>query len=325
MDSFNRLVMLDQSGPVPIDGAFSIEENNDLVYNVRESRQFRSKFKLNKELRFKGAWRLTKDHNLELGALENKSSPCQGTLNLKSKIISADADSLAFEVSSIDKKGSSHLRLLKLLGTWRCDEKNRIIFTLKKEAQPNKLIFGTSWELDNNQQISYSYQKTSLKKKEKERHSFSFKGYWQVCAANKIAYVLSGDSDSALDFYVSIESPNLYPQEGVMKYRLGAGVKDAAHSKLIVLYGQWKFGRRAGLLFEMQYGKDGVHSLEFGIDLIIDKKDKVTFSLKDEQAQPLGINVIFSKKFLADSGEMFLRLNLKKGKPSVFGGIKIPF
>lgn len=324
VDEHNRLVVKDGHRDVPVKGVFSLNEDNDLVYTISESINFLKKYNLTKKIHFTGSWGLNQNHDFELSC-NQKSGDYFDTLILRGKIISAEAHAVLFELITTDSKGAQHFKALKFTGDWRADEKNRLIFTLKKENKPDLICFGATWELNKYQQISYSYQKTNLVTKKSQRQEVAFDGFWQIDASNKISYHFTGDSSALFDFYVRLESPTVYPQEGIIKYRLGAGYRQSRREKIISLQGQWKFNRRLGLNFEMQYAAGAVHSIEFGIDVMPDKKDKVSVSLKSQDGAPLGLTVIFSRKLLTADAEAFLKLQVLRGDAAVLGGVKIPF
>lgn len=324
VDERNRLLIRDKAASIPVNGVFSLDQENNLSYTVSETASFLKKYRLTRKIDFKGSWKLDKDHNFQLQCTEKSAGP-SGTLVLRGKILSLQAHAIAFELVSSGGKGSQHFRVIKFSGDWQADARNKFNFYLKKQYAPDVICFGADWTLDRNQQISYAYLVKNLVTGKKEKHEFSFEGYWEINAANRISYHLSGDPDSSFDFYVRLESPTVYPQDGIIKYRLGAGWRGSRRDKVLSLFGAWKFSRRAGLNFEMQYKDDRLHSIEFGIDVILDRKDKISVALKDQDGVPLGLSVVFSRKLLAADSEAFLKLQLLEGKTAVFGGVKLPF
>lgn len=324
VDEHNRLLVKGNGGDIPVKGAFSLNEDNNLVYTVSESASFLKKYKLTRKINFKGNWKLDHNYDFQLQCVQKSGEPFDSFV-LRGKIISLEAHAVLFEIVTADSKGSQHFRVLKFTGDWQADGRNRFSFWLKKEYKPDLITFGATWELNKNQEISYSYQKTNPYNRKKEKHEFSFNGFWEINAAHKITYHFSGDSGVFFDFYVRLESSTVYPQEGVIKYRLGAGYRESRRDKAIILMGEWKFSRRAGLNFEMQYKDNHVHSIEFGIDVILDKKDKISVALKDQDGVPLGLSVVFSRKLLVADSEAFVKLQLLEGKTAVFGGVKLPF
>jgi len=62
----------------------------------------------------------------------------------------------------------------------------------------------------------------------------------------------------------------------VIKYRIGIGLREekTSSTKIISLYGTWKFSRKAGLTFAMDYGKGKFKKIEFGTEIYLTKKMK---------------------------------------------------
>jgi len=328
-------------------GDFSIDKNNQLIYWLNEPASWRRQYDLPGKVSFIGNWKINSNYDLELNLDETKSQYKGDRLILKGEIISTDRDTLAFEIISYNKQGLSpaqlnrsstkgtvpafsHIQLLKLTGSWQADEFNRIIFMIKKKALPDIITLEGSWQINKNQQITYSYEKTSLKTKTRTSCVLTFEGFWEINSSNRLAYILSQSTESYFDFRVQIESPNLYPKEGSIKYRIGIGlVKDKpSQMKTVCLYGSWRFSRKAGLTFQMDYGKDGFRALEFGANISLNKKDEIIFFLTDKKKETLGLNITFTHKFLKNcDAETFLRLKglLDKKETVIEAGVRIPF
>ena len=315
--------------PLVVNGRFSVDKDNRLIYWLNEPLEWRRQYNFPRGIVFKGKWQLNSNYDLEL-ILEEAKDQCKGDrLAIKGEIISTDSDTLVFEIKSIDRQGLSHIQLLKLSGIWQADEYNRLSFAVEKKASPDMLILKGIWQVNQNQQIIYVYEKTNLKRKTKTAHSLIFEGFWQINRSHRLTYILERSSSSRFDFRVQIESPNLYPKKGVVKYRLGIGLrgKKAPCDRIICLYGTWKFSRKLGLVFQMDYGQGQVQSLEFGTELSLTQRDKVTFALKNETGERLGINITFTHKFLKQNeAEAFLRLReVLQRESAIETGIRIPF
>ncbi|MCM8781709.1 MAG: hypothetical protein NC828_01440, partial [Candidatus Omnitrophica bacterium] len=208
---------------------------------------------------------------------------------------------------------------------------------VKKSPEPDTLTLCGAWQVNQNQQIVYTYQKADLKTKTKSLKEIKFEGFWGIDGANKLVYILERSTDSRFCFRVQLESPNLYPKEGVIKYRLGVGIKGVTPiglsagrqgtvPKIICLYGTWKFSRKFGLNFQMDYGQNKIHSIEFGANINFSNKNAVIFSLTNKKDEPLGINVVFSHRFLKKlDADSFLRLKRLKQESAIEAGVRIPF
>ncbi|MDP2906014.1 MAG: hypothetical protein Q8O22_06930 [Candidatus Omnitrophota bacterium] len=329
IDSCGRLNIQRKHERVVCDGNFNIDAKNRLIYLLNEPDAWKRKYGLGPDVRFEGKWQIDDQCNLELALGRREEGPASlGSLKLKSKIISVDNDTLTFEVHSRDRQGNSHVRLIKLSGAWQADERNRLTFTVQKRS-PDVLALEGAWQVNKNQQIVYKYEKTGLKSGAKAMQTLVFTGFWDISEKNRLTYILSGSSRSRFDFRVQAGSPSMYPQEGKIKYHLGAGVRQEMRpkAKVVYLYGSWKFSRSCGFSFEMDYGRGRVRAIKFGAQVRLNKQDDVVFALANNREEPLGISVTFSHQFLKSSGaEAFLRL--KTGRRTGSGidiGARIPF
>ncbi len=312
-----------------LNGKFGLDKQNQLIWRLNEPASWRREYNLPNKITFKGRWQLNPNYDLELVLDETKEQFKGDKLALQGEIISIDNDALAFAIKGMDRRGQTHIQLLKLSGSWQADEYNRISFMVeKKNSSPDVLTFKNAWQINKNQQIIYAYEKTSLKIKTKTSHALAFKGFWEINRSNRLTYILSRSSESRFDFRAQIESPNLYPKEGVIKYRLGIGLKDSRlyRTKIISLYGTWKFSRKTSLIFEMEYTKGEIHTLEFGAEINFKENNRVAFNLRNEKGQKLGASVIFTHRFIRrlDSA-FFLRLKQFVRERGIEAGLKIPF
>jgi len=310
--------------PLLAQGSFTSDRNNRLIYWLNEPAPWRKLHNIPPKIAFKGSWRLNKDHDLELVLDKNTSQFAEEVLAIKGNIIGYDRDVLAFEVKSYDRQGLLHIRILKLSVTCFADERNRLSFIVKK--QPGILTLQGDWRLNKNQQIVYTYERQDLKTKKKISNTLTFEGFWQINSENKLTYILKHSVDSRFDFRAQIESPSLYPQKGLIKYRLGFGLREKKRKKVISLYGAWKFSRALGLIFQVDYGNGEIRDIEFAADVAFNKKNEILFGLKSRKGEPLGINVVFTHKFLKSlDAQAFLRLKAVGEERGIDIGIRIPF
>ena len=309
-------------------GKFDIDKDNRLAYWLNEPDSWRREYDLSPQIVFKGKWQLNKNYDLELVLDKTEKQFQDDILVIKGNIISTDRDVLAFETKTYDREGLLHIQILKLSVTWLTDETNRLSFMVKKRS-PDILTLEGNWQINENQQIIYTYEKTDLKTKTKISHTLTFHGFWQISSANKLTYIFRHGSDSKFDFRGQIETPTIYPQKGVIKYRLGVGIREDSPTKekLISLYGVWKFSRQLGLVFQMDYGKGEVKQIEFGADISVSQRNKIIFSLKDRSGEPLGLDIAFTHRFLNKlDAEAFLRLKeVLKRESGIEAGVSIPF
>ena len=291
VDAYNRLVVRREKEELIPQGSFSTDKDNRLIYWLNEPVAWRAKYQLPRKLLFTGQWKLNSDYGLELELRQNRPSFNRETLALKGRIIACEKDTLVFEIHSLKKNGLDSFNLLKLSGNWQADEFNRLTFLVTKKDFPDTLILQGAWQLNDNQQIVYTYEKTNLRTKTKSLQTLVFSGYWQITSASRLSYIISTGVNSKFDFKAQIESPNLYPKEGVIKYRLGIGVREPKKRKaqIISFYGAWKFSRQAGLIFEIDHKNGRLSKLEFGAEVNFQGNNQITFNLTDRKGERLGL------------------------------------
>ncbi len=250
--------------------------------------------------------------------------------NLRKRFIAAESDELVIEtIQTLDKQGLSpkgtvpvsRLRILKLKGTWHANDYNELVFEVTgRKGSPETYTFKGSWKLNNNQQIEYT--------SEDGYDKLTFKGYWNISSANRLVYLLEGNSTSRFEFKVQLEPSTLYPKKGEIRYRIGVGISQSRLTKfrqILILYGEWKFSRNLGLTFQMDYGQSRVKAMEFGAEVTFGH-NKVNFALKNEFGKSIGIILTMTYKFLKSfDAETFIRLKSRKDQQGIEVGISIPF
>ena len=324
--------------PIKVDGQFSLDKDNNLIYLLNQGQSpsgtvpfttWQREYSVPNKIKFKGNWQLSPNYDLELYLDKTKEQFKDDCLRLCGKILCAEAERLVFQIKSRDKRGVNRLSLFNLSGIWQADKFNRIIFQVRKKAKPETLVLKGAWQINNNQQIIYEYQKAELKIKRKIDNALTFSGFWQISSANLLRYIFSHSSQSRFDFRVHLQTPNVYPKKGAIKYRLGIGVKEdlkPARIQVITLYGNWKFSRSLGLYFEMDYGQGKLRRLVFDTEVNLSQRDKVIFKLRDNQGRRLGISVIFRRRFLPKhDAEWFLRLKRDFREKKIDTGVRFEF
>jgi hypothetical protein len=317
---------------VSVDGDLSINSINNLEYWFNSPPDWRRLHSLPDKITFSGMWKLTPQDDLQLlvdrASYMPESFSGISRITINGKIINAESNSLVFEVQSRDKEGMQHVRLLKLSGFWGSDEANRINFSVTKKTAPDILTLSGSWSINNNQHITYKLERYDLVRKQKIKSLLEFSGYWRVTDVNRLAYIFSKGTGSLFDFKAHLETPNVYPKMGVIKYRLGSGVRRGKRTQpaIVCLYGEWKISRKLGLTFDMEYEKGKFRAIEYGAQIDISRKNRVEFSLLTKKGGELGGRVIFTHHFLKSlDAQFFMRLKRLKDEQGIDAGITIPF
>jgi hypothetical protein len=298
----------------PVNGAFRIDEDNTLEYRLHETTSLRDAYGLPSIIAFKGNWRLDLEHQPQLVCGDD-------VLTIRGKMIAADGSSLAYEVKSLNRQGLLHVQILKLSGIWLADGDNRLSFVVKKRS-PDIVALQGAWQIDNNQQISYTYEREDLATKRKTSQTVLFQGFWQITRANKLTYILEGGTDSKFEFRGQIETPTIYPQRGAIKYRLGMGLRQ---DKRVTLYGTWKLSRALGLDFLMRYGAGKVRAIEFTAEISFARRNACVFRLKGDDGKFLGADIVFTHDFLkASDSRAFVRLKAQR-EAGIEAGVEVVF
>jgi len=292
-------------------GEFKLDENNNLIYFINKPASWCRKYNIPNKIEFRGKWRLTSNHDLALDIEEKEERWQKKSLVLKGEVLDCKENCLIFKVKSRLSPALTRFSLLKLKGRWRADKFNRITFEVSKKEKPDILTFKGAWSLNGNQQIIYKYEKL----KTKFKRGLIFRGFWDISLRNRLSYILEGSeagsrasSLSGFDFRAYLGSPNVYPAKGKIKYRIGIGLKKERVKRTVTLYGIWKFSRKLGLIFEMDYA-GRIRRIQFAATVDLSRKDRITFTLRDKENKPLGMSLTFRRRFLPRKDfEYFLRL-----------------
>ena len=231
-----------------------------------------------------------------------------------------EGDTLRSRVSP-NNSPRQELRLLKLKGTWHANKYNELVFEAAgHKVKPEKFTLKGSWKLNKNQQIEYTAADG--------RDTLIFKGFWKMPSFNKLVYVLEGSSTSRFEFKANIESASMRPKKGVVRYRIGIGARKSrktAPGQLLIIEGEWKFGRNLGVNFNVDYGRGKIRGVGFGAEVTFDR-NIVNLSLKSESGKPLGVTLLLTHKlFKKLDAKTFLKLQKLHKEHAIESGFSIPF
>ena len=332
VDTRNRLLIRPSGSKKTISpkGRFMVTKDNGLTFWLNEPPFWKKENNLPDKIRFSGTWQL--DENSDLVFVLDKGR-CQNRgeqLVFKSKLLAVEENSVVFSISSYKETGAriNRIQLFRLTGLWKADRYNRLNFSVGRKLNTDTLVFQGSWEINKNQQVEYIYEKANLKTKTRLSEKFIFRGHWQIVHNRKLAYIFSRNTGSCFEFRVQLQTTNLYPQAGKIKFLLGAGLKKnrSPTPKTICLYGEWKFSRKCGLLFEMAYGAGKIRNLEFGFTVAVRRADSITLNLTDKQNNPLGITITLTHRFLEEhEAQGFIRLRPERKQIGLEAGLTFPF
>ncbi|MCK9615633.1 MAG: hypothetical protein M0R48_09025 [Candidatus Omnitrophica bacterium] len=295
-----------------LDGEFEIGEDNTLSYNVKKSQGIDTP----QQLKLRGKWALDDEHNLVL-TLDKWGNQIAGNkLTLESELIDAKYNKLTFSLTSKDSDGNDHIYIVNLGGRWQADEYNRLTFKVEKESGPaDRITLQGGWEVNNQNQIIYTYEKKGRGKRERITQAITFKGHWDIIGKNRLIYVLNKEINSGFDFQVSVGKP----AERGLQYELGVGA--APSKKTITLFGNWKVDKNLGLLFEMPCAEGQIRSIVLGGWAKMDKNSRLEVRLENKLGEDLGIDVKLSRNILEGQGEAFIQALGSRKEVSIVAGL----
>ncbi len=302
--------------PKVIPGRFVVEQNS-LVYLVDDPKGWQKDFDFPTRIRFRGKWWLSREHNLIM-LLDDSSD----TLTLRGRICRPEGNVFTFWLRSRKFKDTSEVSFIKLAGIWRADKNNRLTFEVTERQARGTLTLRGIWDIGKNNQIIYRYQQL----KTKDKHELIFRGSWDISDKNKVGYLIEKSRGSRFDFRAYLQTPNLYPAKGLIKYRISVGLASKWEERVLVLAGEWKISRAGGLEFELDYKDGRVQRIRFGAVVNLPGRDRIVFSLTNREGRPLGITVTFTKRSLSQKDwEYFIRARRQGKELYLGGGFKLRF
>jgi hypothetical protein len=324
IDPHNRLVIsqTDKKTKLPrfrqvLTGRFKTDKNNSLGYLIKAP--VPRELGIPHQVRLRGQWALTKDHNLQFTLNKWGRQTLGDKLTLQGTILDVHKNSLLFAVTTRTKKDTQSIYILKLQGMWQADKNNRLIFRIKRgKGRYDNLIFTGAWEINKHHQIIYRYQKQELLTKQKRIHTLTFKGYWDIKDKTRISYVLDRTTDSSFTFKTSL---GIFKADYI-KYEVGIGVfgKQKPVKRTVTLFGKWKIKKGIGLTFEVEYENKKLHAIVFGAKAKLTSKDRISFRLRNELNKDIGGELKLSHKILKGDGQAFLRFLKSKEETAILIG-----
>ena len=321
VDPHNRLRVKDSSlrgMRKVLDGQFKITGHNTLTYHVKSP--VPSAIKAPHQIKLKGSWSLTQAHQLRL-TLDKWLRPTFGDeITLQGEILDVKNNALLFALKSRTKDGLPSMYILELSGSWQADERNRLSFRVERgRGRFDALTFDGIWQVNENYQIAYNYQKERLVRKSKETQGLIFKGYWDIRDKARLSYVLEARSGSRFDFNTGI---GIF-KKNYIKYELGIEVSRRKEpvKQGITFLGSWKINKDTGLTFEV--GRQGrrVQSIVFGAQVSLRDKGRVSFSLRNSFNKGLGAELELSRDIFKGGGQAFLRLLEARQELTILAGV----
>jgi hypothetical protein len=301
-----------------VDGTFSVDKNNELVYSVtgvsagddEGLRLPRRAFGAPRnddintiipgKIKLKGTWSIDEKHDLVCTLDAGRTQQARDTLTLKGELIGAEANSIAFALSTKKASGIETIYVLTLSGAWRADKYNRLLFEVEREGgRTEKLLLRGTWEINKYHELIYTYTKSGTRAVQ----SLTLKGHWDIVDKYRIAYSVCGESRSRCEF--GVEFARYDTDKRAFKYTVAVGVKP--ETRMLTFKGRWRVRKGLGLMFEMAYRDGEVYSMKFGATCILSGHTECSVELKNTRGKDLGIEIELARELFDGAGQAFVR------------------
>jgi len=323
IDPYNRLVVVDGSLSLPrqrrvLEGAFAMGADNSLEYRVKSPAGSPENFPY--QVKLQGSWSLTADHHLKFSFDRSAGGLSGDALTIAGDIIDAKGDALLFSVTTKRDENIRTIYVLNISGIWQADEFNRLPFKVKRGGLKNDpLLFEAGWEVNKNNEIVYSYERSQTRKGARSLHTFMLKGRWMAGGKGMFAYELNAKSNSAISFKTSCGICG----ENYIKYEIGVMLSRHARpvKRVITLFGAWRIKKGSALFFDVKCADGKIYSISFSAEAKLTAQDTVSFRLTGgPDAEDLGLSFELNHKLIKGDGNAFLRVLQSRGESSVLVG-----
>lgn len=325
LDPYNRVIVEQpgKSSDLPLsrrvlDGRFRLDPNNNLSYHIKSP--FAGKDTIPNQLRLRGKWSLTKEHDLKLTLDKSARRTFGDKLTLQGQVIDVRANSLLFAVTTKSKEGVRSTYVINFSGVWNADEHNRLSFRIKKErGKYDILTFNAAWQINRHHQVVYKYEKARLLRKKRINRILTFKGCWDVQDKFRISYLLDGSAESKFTFRTAagIFADKYIKYEAAI--RLARRLRPVR--RIIHLSGRWKLNKDFSLVFEVEYENGRKRYAAVSTDAKLTARDKLRVKIKfGKGVKDISANIKFSHVIISGKGEAFLRAVASRRKSAIYAG-----
>lgn len=251
-----------------------------------------------------GKWKISDRHEIQYWSEDDKSAA-----TLKATVLDVRPAALVLQYTQREDDQKTVTRIYELNGTWRVDPKNRITFIVEKETgKHDVLTFRNIWTVNENHEIEYSFEETALKRREKTLRKLVFRGFWDISERSRITYWLGKDSNSYFRFRGAFQTTSILAKNEEIRYQIGVEVEKRIKTQTITLFGKWKYSRKYGLSFEVEYKDGRKHVIRFGADYSPTSRDHIELDLVNVEGKPLGAQLLLTRDFLKGDGQAFVKL-----------------
>ncbi len=272
-----------------------------------------------------GNWQITPNHEIQYRRKRRTlHSPLEEEIALKGNLVAAEETGLTLQAWERREGEELISRLLTLRGRWEADARNRLSFLVERQSdRTDRLTLAAGWEVGPSHELLYRTTRRHLKTKERDLHTLTFRGYWDVTEANRLTYVLDRDSDSAFRFRGTFQSRALQAKAGRIRFQIGVQAEGRRRVQTVTLFGKWKLSHDLSLEFEVPYGDGAVQGIGFGASFELGARGTITGRLLARRGQPLGVELLFTRPFLKGQGEAFARLRRNLDENVAEAGLRV--
>ncbi len=268
-----------------------------------------------------GVWRLTKSHQLEY----RKRGAGQEAV-LTGALIAAEPEALVFRVAQREESGRIINQLFSLRGRWEADSRNRLNFLVERDkGRSDRLTFQGGWEVTADHEILYRYKLPFLGGSRLAESALIFRGQWDFIAGRRLVYLLDLSGDSTFRFRGAFQTPSVLAKEGQIRYQVGVEVEGKRRVQTVTFFGKWKLSRDLAVEFELASAGKRKQAILFGASWSVVRSGTVSARLSTRKGQPMGLEVIFSREFLRNGGQVFVRLWKFSEETALEAGIRTPW
>ena len=278
--------------------SYSLNAQNELV--------------IDKNVTVSGTWSLTDNHDLCLTVDSTQNTSYGDKIILNSTISDVGKNSVTFKVTHLSDTQQIVTDTLCLQGAWKADANNKLLFEISSEQGRHDILsFNSTWIINGDNRLVYSYERADLIYKHKETAELVFKGTWDIVSDNRLYYELDHDSSSGFGFTVG--DSILQKNQIVAKLMIGTEARD------IKISGEWHVTDSLGLTFDVHYEAGQISHIIFGGQLQLSPSDSLALRFDD------GVEVKLSQAILDGKADVFSALKLAEDEDKITLGFELKF
>lgn len=269
--------------------------------------------------RVDGAWTLTPRHELRY----RRRGP-DAAVVLAGALVGTEPRGLTFQVVGESLAEDLVGRTLTLRGRWQADARNRLTFLVERAGgRTDRLTLRGGWTLGPSHEIRYRYRRGGAGGRPSREQVLTLTGAWDLTTRRQVTYVLDAAADSAFRFRGTVQTPVIVAKTGALRYQLGVEIAGRRRLRTLVFFGTWRVSRTLELTFEVPASGGRAQVMAFGAAYALGPRGAITATVMGHDGRPLGVEVVLTREFWRDRGELFVRLRRALEETAVEGGVRI--